>query len=103
MPVNNQPAEINFVVPLYNEAEVFDTLISRLRSVMDASKHRITAILVDDGSRDGTAQLMRNLAIADPRFTAMILSRNWSHQFALTAGLTAVDATEAVMIDRIPW
>jgi dolichol-phosphate mannosyltransferase len=91
-------AEVNFVIPLYNESDVFATLAKRLQTVMDRSKHSITAILVDDGSHDDTAELIRELCEKDSRFSGVILSRNFGHQLALTAGLSHVDATDAAMI-----
>ena len=55
-------------------------------------------ILVDDGSTDATSFLMKQLSSKDARFSSVILSRNFGHQLALTAALTMVNASEAVMI-----
>ncbi|MCU0434291.1 MAG: glycosyltransferase family 2 protein [Bacteroidia bacterium] len=93
-----QPPQINIVVPLYNEEASFPELVKRLTALMDSEPLRITAILVDDGSRDATPRLMRQLALNDERFQAVFLSRNFGHQLALTAGLSYIDATEAVLI-----
>ena len=90
--------QINFLIPLYNEEEVFQSLVDRLKNIMDASPLTIEAILVDDGSRDQTPQLMRSLALQDERFQAIYLSRNFGHQLALSAGLSYVNATDAVLI-----
>jgi polyisoprenyl-phosphate glycosyltransferase len=90
--------QINFLIPLYNEQEVFQSLIDRLKSIMDNSPLTIEAILVDDGSRDQTPLLLRTLAMQDARFQAVYLSRNFGHQLALSAGLNYVNATDAVMI-----
>jgi dolichol-phosphate mannosyltransferase len=90
--------QINIVIPLYNEEKVFDSLVSRLRQVLDKSPIVATVIMVDDGSKDRTFDFMRHLALADSRFTAVKLSRNFGHQHALTAGLSLVDATEGVFV-----
>jgi dolichol-phosphate mannosyltransferase len=90
--------EVNLLIPLYNEEDVFDELMRRLTAVMDNSALRLSVIMVDDGSRDNTSVLMKRKALADSRFTAVFLSRNFGHQLALTAGLTYVNATEAVLI-----
>lgn len=90
--------QVNLVVPLYNEESVFAQLITRLCEVMDASDLRIEVILVNDGSSDETANLMRQLSLEDPRFQSVFLSRNFGHQLALTAGLSFVNATDAVMV-----
>lgn len=96
--MNNLEPQINLLIPLYNEEEVFDKLIGRLSKVMEASPLSIKVIMVDDGSLDNTAELMRKVSLQDDRFTSIFLSRNFGHQIALTAGLDYVDATEAVMI-----
>lgn len=89
---------ISFVVPLYNEEQAFPILIDRLNKVMDASTVPMEVVLVDDGSRDKTAQLMQMLALTDIRYNCIFLSRNFGHQLALTAGLSEVRGTEAIMI-----
>lgn len=90
--------QVNIVVPLYNEEQVFDKLKVRLQDLMDASKLSISVILVDDGSRDTTSLLMEKLSKEDKRFVSIFLSRNFGHQYALSAGLSQVDASEAVFI-----
>lgn len=90
--------EINIIIPLYNEEKVFPLLIARITELVNRSKLVITVILVDDGSTDTTSALMKQLSIEDERFLSVILSRNFGHQLALTAALTMVNASEAVMI-----
>ena len=92
-----QPA-LNFVIPLYNEEEVFNTLIFRLNAIMESSSENIQIILVDDGSKDKTAELIMNLAATDSRYLGLTLSRNFGHQIAVTAGLHHVTASEAIMV-----
>ncbi len=89
--------QLSFVVPLYNEAESFNTLCSRLDMLMNQSDLKIEVVLVDDGSSDRTAELMQVKALTDERYHCAFLSRNFGHQLALTAGLYVVRATEAVM------
>ncbi|MGK0487298.1 MAG: dolichol-phosphate mannosyltransferase, partial [Candidatus Endobugula sp.] len=89
---------INIVIPLYNEEEVFGQLIDRLVKLIESFPKSIEVILVDDGSSDKTADLMTGLALVDNRFQAIILSRNFGHQIALSAGLQQITATEAVFI-----
>lgn len=93
----NKP-EISIVIPLYNEVDVFQELIERLENLMLNFNKRIEVILVDDGSSDDTPSLMRALALNDDRFQSIILSRNFGHQTALTAGIKHVSATDAVFI-----
>lgn len=90
--------EINIIIPLYNEEQVFPLLITRITKLLNRSQFAITVILVDDGSTDATPVLMKQLSAEDERFSSVILSRNFGHQLALTAALTMVNASEAVMI-----
>jgi polyisoprenyl-phosphate glycosyltransferase len=90
--------QVNLVIPLYNEQKVLPALIARLTDLMDRSSLRVSVILVDDGSIDETAFLMRQTSLNDHRFTSIILSRNFGHQRALTAGLAHVDAENGVLI-----
>lgn len=90
--------QISIVAPLYNEQESFPHLIKRLNAVMDSSTLTIEVVLVDDGSKDLTAQLMRDNALADERYHCVFLSRNHGHQLALTAGLAHARGSEAVMV-----
>jgi len=89
--------QISFVVPLYNEEENFPLLVERLNKLMSASSLAIEVIMVDDGSRDTTPQLMQANALMDARYQCVFLSRNFGHQLALSSGLSVVRATEAVM------
>lgn len=58
----------------------------------------IEVVLIDDGSRDNTAQLMQQLALTDDRYHCVFLARNYGHQIALTAGMAAAKGTEALFI-----
>ncbi|WP_460983976.1 glycosyltransferase family 2 protein [Spirosoma fluminis] len=90
--------QISIVAPLYNETESFPHLVKRLNAVMESTSLSIEVVLVDDGSRDNTAALMQQLALADGRYHCVFLSRNYGHQTALTAGMAAARGTEALFI-----
>jgi len=90
--------QISIVAPLYNEAETFPRLIERLNGVMDNSPLSIEVVLIDDGSRDATPDLMRQVALADKRYHCVFLSRNHGHQLALSAGMAAALGSEALFI-----
>lgn len=93
----NKP-QISIIAPLYNESETFPHLIKRLNAVMDSSELKIEIVLIDDGSRDNTAQLMQAIALSDERYHCLFLARNHGHQLALTAGLAHARGTEGVMV-----
>ena len=93
----NKP-QISIVSPLYDESETFPHLIKRLNEVMDSSDLTIEIVLIDDGSRDNTAELMQALALSDERYHCVFLARNHGHQLALTAGLAHARGTEGIMV-----
>ncbi len=74
-------------------------LVARLTEVMDALDGEAEAILVDDGSRDRTYELMLAAASADQRFRLIKLSRNFGHQIALTAGVDLAAGDAVIVMD----
>jgi dolichol-phosphate mannosyltransferase len=96
--MNRANPEISIIVPLYNEEEIWDKLVARLTTLIESFPHSLEVVMVDDGSRDGTPDKMRDLALTNHHFQAVFLSRNFGHQLALTAGLSMARATQAVMI-----
>jgi dolichol-phosphate mannosyltransferase len=95
----HKPA-LSVVIPCYNEAEVLRETHRRISTVSQAcvgDDYRI--IYVDDGSGDGTWQLIKALATADARVLGIRLSRNHGHQLALSAGLEFSDAVRVLVID----
>lgn len=90
--------QISFVIPLYNESEVLPQLVERLNKLIDSQPMPIEVVLIDDGSRDNTAELIQQLSLTDKRYHGVLLARNYGHQTALTAGLAAARGTEAIMV-----
>jgi glycosyltransferase involved in cell wall biosynthesis len=76
----------SIVVPLHNEQETVTELYDRLKAVMEASGQSFEIVLVDDGSRDGTFNLLREVAAIDSRVTVVKLRRNFGQTSALAAG-----------------
>lgn len=85
-------------MPLYNEEAVFNTLIQRLESVINGTKFSCEVILINDGSSDKTAELIKLICEKDNRFTGILLSRNHGHQLAVSAGLANVRGKKGAMI-----
>lgn len=92
------PPQINIIVPLYNEEKVFNELFRRLQQVISSSKLLISVILIDDGSKDNTPNLIKDACLKDENFKGILLSRNFGHEKALSAGLSLSNASEAVFI-----
>ncbi len=89
---------ISFVIPLYNESDIFPLLIQRLNALMEQHPLSIEVVLVNDGSKDRTPELMQQLALIDARYQAVFLSRNYGHQVAISAGLSVARGEQAIMI-----
>ena len=90
--------QVSIVIPLYNESEVLPYLVDRINKLINASPLKIEVVLVDDGSKDNTAEQIQQLSLTDDRYQCVILARNYGHQLALSAGLAAATASEAIMI-----
>lgn len=89
---------IAIVVPVYNEEQVLPELLQRLSQVCTSLlSYRWRIILVNDGSRDASADVIRSRAERDGRFELVDLSRNFGHQAALTAGLAEAGDVDAVV------
>ena len=91
--------ELSVVVPVFNEEANLPELFRRLREVLEALLPSWELVLVDDGSRDRSWDLIRELAAADARVRGIRLSRNFGHQMALAAGLDTARGVAAVIMD----
>jgi len=87
------------VVPMYNEEAVIAETCARLRDTMDASGVEYEIILVNDGSRDRTAEIASGICRSDPRFRMLAFSRNFGHQIAISAGMDYALGDAVVVID----
>ena len=95
----NRPA-LSIVVPCYNEEACLPELHRRLSAAAhDAVGGNHEIVLVNDGSRDASWQIMQALSANDPRLVAVNLSRNHGHQLALTAGLDLAIGERILIID----
>lgn len=86
-------------MPVFNEAESLPELYRRMCTVMDGLDGTCELILVNDGSQDGTPQLLRALQTADARVRVLEFSRNFGHQMAITAGLDYAGGSAVIIID----
>lgn len=91
---------VTIVIPVFNEETVLPELLRRLTALFEANPAiRWDALLVDDGSRDRTAALVRAQAERDPRFGLVEFSRNFGFQAALAAGLAQAKGDAVVTMD----
>lgn len=95
----NDMPKLSVVIPLYNEQEVVTLMYERLTVVLTGLQVAYELVLVDDGSRDDTPAMMRRLAEDDAAVTAVLLSRNFGKEAALTAGLAHAVGAAVVIMD----
>jgi len=87
------------VIPVYNEEPVIEESYKRLKAVMEQTKESYELIFVNDGSCDGTEQMISALCDLDKTVKLISFSRNFGHQTAITAGMEASSGQAVVVID----
>jgi dolichol-phosphate mannosyltransferase len=88
---------ISVVAPIFNEVETLPEFHRRVTAALAERPYEL--VLVNDGSTDGSGELLERLAAADPAVRPVHLSRNFGHQAAVTAGLEAARGGAVVTID----
>jgi dolichol-phosphate mannosyltransferase len=89
----------SIVAPVFNEEETLPHFYRRIVAVMDALNEPFELLLVNDGSRDNSFQIMKNLHEQDPRVHVIDFSRNFGHQIAISAGLDYAQGQAVIIID----
>ena len=97
--VRPRPALLSVVAPAYNEAEGLPRLIEELRAVLEPLADEYEIVIVDDGSKDDTLDVLVDLQRAEPRVKWVGLSRNFGHQAALLAGLEQARGDVVISMD----
>ncbi len=91
--------EISVVVPLFNEEENLAELFRRLVATLEGQGFGYELVFVNDGSTDGTAQLLEDLHQANSRVRVVHLSRNFGHQAAVSAGIDHARGQAVILMD----
>ena len=89
----------SIIAPIFNESGNIQELYRRIRDVLDSTGESWEIILIDDGSTDDSAELIRQHAAQDARVKPVIFARNFGHQIAVTAGLDYSQGNAVVIID----
>lgn len=89
----------SIVAPVYNEEDILPELYRRVTAVMEEAGEPYELILVNDGSRDRSLEIMRELHEQDPHVKVINFSRNFGHQVAITAGTDHARGDAVVIID----
>lgn len=90
---------LSIVIPVYNEEAVLDVLKKRIIQVADRAPVSVEILLINDGSSDRTLEIISDYPTQDSRFRIIDLSRNFGHQFAVTAGLSQVAGDVVAILD----
>jgi glycosyltransferase involved in cell wall biosynthesis len=90
---------LSVVAPCFNEEGVLHELYRRISQVLDSSGESWELVLVNDGSRDRTPEIMRELHAQDERVKVVDFARNFGHQIAVTAGMDYARGDAVVLID----
>jgi len=103
---DDQVSEISVVIPVHNEEENIPELCSQLIEVLENLcgrerfiGNRFEIIIVDDGSSDGSWNLIQKFHAKDNRIKGLRFSRNFGHHFAITAGLDFAKGTCVIFMD----
>jgi polyisoprenyl-phosphate glycosyltransferase len=91
--------DLSVIIPVYNEALNIGLLYGRLSQVMAGLGGTYELIFVNDGSRDNSIALIKELAAADLRVKYIDLSRNFGHQVAVSAGIDRAEGRAVAIID----
>jgi len=90
---------ISVVVPIYNEEELISKFHEAVATAMHTVDEEWEVVYVNDGSRDTSLNLLRELQISDSHVVVVDLSRNWGHMGAISAGLQTARGEAVILMD----
>ena len=99
MPTAPGVPELSVAVPAYNEAQCLPELYDRVAAVAERAGLAWELVVADDGSTDGTRDLLRQMAARDPRVKPVMLSRNFGHTPAYLAAMEHTTGDWVVVMD----
>jgi len=91
--------DVSVVIPVYNEAENLKELVQRVGAALLPTGRTFELLLVDDGSNDGSREILRSLAAAHPWLRPLVLIRNYGQSTALQAGFDHAAGDLVVTLD----
>lgn len=90
---------LSLVLPIYNEEEVIPELHKRLAGFLKELALDAEVLFVNDGSKDRSMELLREICKEDARYRVLSFSRNFGHQTAITAGVDYARGKAVVVMD----
>lgn len=91
--------KLSVVIPVFNEESVLPLLRTRVEPAVRACTNDYEILFVNDGSSDGTLNLLKTWAAQDNRLKILSLSRNYGKEAAVTAGLSAATGEAVLLLD----
>ncbi|WP_346293014.1 glycosyltransferase family 2 protein [Sphaerothrix gracilis] len=91
--------ELSLVIPIYNEYESIPRLLDKVLRAADALASAYEVICVDDGSTDGSAKLLKELAAQHSQLTVLLLRRNYGQTAAMAAGFDYARGQVIITLD----
>lgn len=91
--------QTSIIVPIYNEVENIPLLVDKLQTIMDKLDGSSELVLVDDGSQDGSSDLLDQMAAADKRLVVVHFRKNYGQTAAMQAGLETARGEVLVTLD----
>jgi len=90
---------ISVVLPVFNEREVLETLVERITGVLQQGGWNHEIVFVNDGSSDGSGELLDQISSTQEGVIAVHLSRNFGHQAAVQAGMAQAKGDAVILMD----
>lgn len=91
---------ITLIIPCYNEEKSLPQMFARLETLRkNNAKYRFEFLFVNDGSRDGTAEILARESEKNPRISVLNFSRNFGKEIAVAAGIDHADGDAVVILD----
>lgn len=90
---------VSIIVPIFNEVETIPLLVEQVTLVMDGVQGASELVLIDDGSTDGSRQVLEELAVQDNRLVVVEFRRNYGQTAAMQAGLEVARGDVLVTLD----
>lgn len=91
--------DISVIIPLFNEAESLPELCAWISRVMEANRYSYEAILVDDGSKDESWEVIQQISLENPAFKGIRFQRNYGKSAALNEGFRAAKGRVVITMD----
>lgn len=90
---------VSIIIPVFNERETLPEIHRRITDAMALAGEPYEILFVNDGSSDGSREILLSLAGRDSRVRALHLARNFGHQIAISAGVDAARGDSVVLMD----